>query len=80
VLNREERLRAYQADVAHMAYVEDADAVSNGIVLGNDPPAGGVLHRHIPAVKFDHFGAHAPMDGVQGSFADGRSRRLNSGQ
>jgi hypothetical protein len=66
VLDGKERLGADQANVAHMAHVEDADAVANSVMLGNNAPAParGILDRHLPPVEFDHFCPHLAMDGV----------------
>ena len=70
VLHRFERLRAGDADVAHVADVEDADAVADGEVLLHQSADGGVLHRHVPAVEIDHFRAHLAMDGIQSGLAN----------
>ena len=80
VLHRRERLRSGQADVAHVADVEDADAGAHRHVLVDDAAAerGGIFDRHVPAVELHHLRAHLAMDGVQRGFADGG--RLNRRQ
>ena len=69
VLHRFKRLRAGDADVAHVADVEDADAVADREVLLHQAADGGVLDRHVPAVEVDHLGAQLAMNGVQRGFA-----------
>src|SRR5581483_11973587 len=80
VLNGEKGLRADQANVAHVAHIEEANAVSDRIVLGDDAAAGGILDGHVPAVEFDHLGAHLAVDGMERGLADGGRGRLNCGQ
>src|SRR5262249_31801209 len=43
-------------------------------------PGRGIFDRHVPAIEFDHLGAHLAMDSIQRGLADGRRGRLNSGQ
>jgi len=75
-----QRLRPCQADIAHVADVENAHARSHRIVLGHDPAHGRVFDRHLPAIKFDHFGAHLAMDRIERGLADGWRSRLDCGQ
>src|SRR5262249_14993232 len=63
-----------------MADIEDAPARAYAIVFRHDPARAGILHRHIPSIKFDHLGAHLAMDGIQRGLADGRRGRLYCGQ
>ncbi len=57
-----ERLRAVDGHLAHVADVEDADAVADRGVLLEDAP---VLHRHVPARELDHAGAGFEVGFVQ---------------
>jgi hypothetical protein len=72
-----------QANVAHVADVEDARAGAHRHVLVDDAAADGrgILHGHVPAVELDHLRAHLAMDGVERCLADGScddgGRRLN---
>ncbi len=56
-------------DFAHVADVEEADGIADGVVLVDD---AGVLDGHIPAAEIDHFGAESPMDGIEGRVAERR--------
>ncbi len=80
VLDGGERLRPGEPDVSHVADVEDADPSADRVVLGHDAAGGGVLHGHVPAIEFDHLGAHLAVDGVERGLADGRRSRLDSRQ
>ncbi len=80
VLHGGQRFGPGQADVAHVADVEDAHAGAHRIVLGDDAARGRVFDRHVPAIEFDHLGAHLAMDSVERGLADGWRSRLNSGQ
>jgi len=82
MLHRGQRLRPGQADIAHVADIENAHAGAHRHVLVDDTAAdrSGIFHWHIPAVELDHLRAHLAMDGVQRSLADGDSGRLNCGQ
>ncbi len=71
VLHRFQRLRSGDADVAHVADVEDADAGAHRQVLLHQAADGGIFHRHVPAVEVDHFRAHLAMDGIQRGLAKG---------
>ncbi len=71
VLHRLQRLRARDADVAHVADIENAHPVANRQMLFHQAADGGIFHRHVPAVEVDHFRAHLAMDGIQGSLANG---------
>ena len=65
VLDRRQRFRSGQADVAHVADVEDAHASPHRVVLGHDSAGRGIFDRHVPAVEFDHFRAHLAMHGIK---------------
>jgi len=67
VLDGSERFAASQANVAHVAYVEDANTGAHRHMLGND---AGILDRHIPAVELDHLRAQSAMNAVERSFAN----------
>jgi hypothetical protein len=58
--------------------IEDADAVANRQVLGDQSAGFGILDWHIPAVELDHLRAHLPMHGIEGRFADGCNLRAES--
>ena len=64
VLDGEQGLRAYKADVPHVADIEDPNTVAYGIVFGNDATAGRIFNGHVPGIEFDHLGAHLAMHGV----------------
>ena len=49
---------AVEAEAAHVADVEEADAAADGLVLLDD---GRVLHRHRPAAEVDHPAAVRPV-------------------
>ena len=68
-----QRLRPGEADVAHVADVEDAHAGAHRHVLGQDAAGRGIFHRHVPAAKIHHLGAHLAMDRVERSFSQGRA-------
>ena len=74
VLDGGEGVGAGEADVAHMADVEDPHAGANRHVLGDDAPADGgrIFDRHVPSVELDHAGPEGAMDGIQRGLADGR--------
>ncbi len=80
VLDGGQRLRPGQPDVAHVADVKNADARSHRIVLGHDSARGRVFDGHLPAIEFDHFGAHPAMDRMERGLADGWRSRLDCGQ
>ena len=80
LLHGGQRLRPGQADVAHVADVENAHAGAHRIVLGHDAARGRVFHGHVPAIEFDHFGAHLAMDRMERGLADGWRSRLDCGQ
>ena len=80
VLNRSQRLRPLQANIAHVRDVEDANAGANCVVLGNNAARRRIFDRHIPAIEVDHLRAHLAMHGVERGLANGRRGRLNSGQ
>ena len=80
MLDGGQRLRPRQADVAHVADVEDTHARSHRIVLGHNAARGRVLDGHFPAVEFDHFRAHLAMHRVKRCLADGWRGRLDCGQ
>ena len=80
VLDGRQRLRSREADVTHVADVEDADAGAHRVVLGHDAAGGRVFDGHVPAIEFNHLGAHLAVDGVQRGLADGRRSRLNGRQ
>ncbi len=65
VLHQIQRLRPAHFDLAHVADVEQADALAHGAMLVDD---AGVFDRHVPAAEIDHLRAHAAMHGVQRSF------------
>ena len=73
MLHRGQSLRPGQANVAHVADVENTHAGAHGHVLVDNSAADGrgILHRHVPAVEFHHLRAHLAMDSVQRSFSDG---------
>jgi len=56
------------ADLAHVAHVEQADLGAHGHVLGDD--AGGVLDGHVPAAEVHHLGPEGPVDGVEGGLQE----------
>ena len=66
MLNEREGVRSADFNFAHVADVKQAGSRARGHVLRDD---AGVLDRHIPAAKIDHFGFEAPVDGVQCCFA-----------
>ena len=70
-LHRLQRLRPRDADVAHVADIEDAHAVAHRQVLLHQAAHRGIFHRHVPAVEVDHLRAHLAMDRIQGSLANG---------
>src|ERR1700683_4294803 len=72
---------ASEADIAHVADVEDADAGADGHVLVDDATTDrcGALDRHIPAVKLHHLRAHLPMNGVQRGLANRLGNRARNG-
>src|SRR4029077_3099866 len=86
MLHGGQRFPAGQADIAHVADVENSDAGAHRHVLGNNaaPDRGRVFHRHVPAVELHHLRAHLAMDGVQRSlpdlFWDGGRSSLDNGQ
>ena len=82
VLYRIQRARPTQANVAHVADVENPDTRAHRQVLGNDPAADRrrIFHRHVPAAEFDHLGAQRTMDSVQRSLAHQGWNGLNSRQ
>src|ERR1700691_1764360 len=49
-------------------------------MLDDDAASRGVFHRHVPAIKLHHFGAHFAMDGVQGGTANDRRGGFSGGQ
>ena len=73
VLHGGQRLRPRQANVAHVADIENAHAGAHRHVLVDDAAADrrGILDRHVPAIEVDHLRAHLAMDGVQRGLADG---------
>ncbi len=70
------RFRPVDFDLAHVADIEDADGIANGVVLGDD---AGILDGHIPAAEIDHPGAERAMDGVQRRFEERRFGHEESG-
>ena len=80
VLDGSQRFRTLQANIAHVTYVENANARANRIVLGDDSAGRRIFNRHVPAVEFDHLRSHLAMDGVERGFANGRSCCFNSRQ
>ena len=80
MLHRRQCPTASQADVAHVADVENSDAGADCIVLANDAAHRGIFNRHIPAVEVDHLCAHLPMGAIESSLAGDWRSRLNSGQ
>ena len=86
VLHRGQRLRSRQANVAHVADIEDAHARAYRHVLADDSAADRrrVFHGHVPAIELHHPRPYLAMEGVQRSFADGGGRaggrRLNRRQ
>jgi hypothetical protein len=81
-LHSRERARTGEADVPHMADVEDADAPAHRHVLIDDAAADGsrIFDRHIPSVELDHFCAHLSMDSVQRGLAYNRRSGLSDRQ
>ena len=73
-----------EADVAHVADVENADACTHRHVLIDDAAADRcrVLDWHVPAVELHHLCIHLAMDSVERGFADGGrlDRRQNRPQ
>ena len=80
MLNRSQSFRSSQADVAHVADIENAYSRPHGVVLGDYAPCRRVFDGHLSAIEFDHFCAHLAMDRVERGLADGWRDRLNSGQ
>ena len=69
--------RPANLDFAHMADIENAHRVADGVVLVDDP---GVLHGHVPAAEVDHPGSERAMEGMKRGGAERRSgRHENSG-
>ncbi len=63
------RLASPDFDLAHVADIEQADALAHGVVLFKD---AGILHRHVPAAEIDHPGTELAVCGVEcGSFERG---------
>jgi hypothetical protein len=64
VLNSIERLGAMYADIAHVADIENTDAVANRHVLSDKPALLRIFDGHVPAIEIHHLGAHLAMDSV----------------
>lgn len=67
------------ADVAHVANVENPYGAADGIVFGDETAAGRILDGHVPATKIDHFGAQTAVQRVQGRLAKDRICRRSNG-
>jgi len=67
VLHGRQCLRACEANIAHVADVEDAHSGADNHMFGDDSAANGrrIFDGHIPAVELDHLRAHLAMDGIQ---------------
>ena len=69
--------RPANLDLAHVADIENAHRLADGVVLIHDP---GILHGHIPAAEIDHLGPQGSMDGIKRRGAERRcGRHENSG-
>ena len=73
MLHRGQRLRACQANVAHVANIKDADTRADRHVLGDQAARAGIFDRHIPSVEGHHLRAHLAVDGVQRRLANYRN-------
>ena len=81
VLHRRESasrsLLAANADVAHVADVENPYARANCLMFCDQAASRGILDGHVPAAEIDHFRAQTAVHRVKrrlAKFGDGRSR------
>ena len=58
-LDRRQRARTAELDIAHVADVKESYAGADRHVLRGN---AGVLDRHVPAAEIDHFGPESPVD------------------
>ena len=65
-LDRSQRARAAELNIAHVADVKEPHAGADGHVLRGN---AGVLDRHVPAAEIDHFGSELPVDTMERGFA-----------
>ncbi len=68
VVGEAQRFGAGDIDLAHVAYIEDADALAHGEVLFDQRR---VLDGHVPSAEIHHFGARRAMDRVEGGGLQG---------
>src|SRR5579871_1170150 len=59
------RFVAVDPDIAHVADVEDPNAVAHSFVLGHQATARRILDGHIPTAEIDHFRAQFAVKRVQ---------------
>ena len=65
--------------LAEVADVEQADTLADGLVLGEDTPAG-VLQRHVPAAELGELGAEGDVTVVQGRMQQVHGLNLGDGR
>src|SRR5580700_1282903 len=70
------RLRAGDVDLAHVADIEDSDALADSEVLLDQR---GILDGHVPTAEVHHFGASGAMDGVEAGGFERRSGKHQTG-
>ena len=70
LLDGRQGIRAGDLDLAHVADVEQPDALAHREVLGRD---AGVLDGHVPAAERHHARAQRDVRGVEGGFPERRS-------
>jgi hypothetical protein len=76
VLDGGQSARTAEADLAHVADVEEAHGSPHGQVFGDQASArAGILDRHLPAAEVHHFGLEGAVGGVQSGFFERGSKR-----
>ena len=65
-LDRRQRARTAELNIAHMADVKEPYAGADRHVLRGN---AGVLDRHVPAAEIDHFGSESPVETMESGFA-----------
>ena len=71
VIDQVQGLRTANLDLAHVADIENPDALAHGVVLFEH---AGILHGHVPSAEVDHLCAHAAVNCVQRSRPQRRCR------
>src|SRR5947199_3990362 len=69
-LQKRERVRTLDGELAHVRDVEQPDALADGGMLFEDPRE---LHRQLPPAEINHLPAKLMLDAIQGSFLQVRS-------